>query len=90
MQYPEGIKESNKSEYLFNIFRVSCKDWEWVYTEDIRDILNRYSMHRQGIFSYSQIYDDLPSFWIDCLSLIGSEEQKAILAYRRTHGNKNS
>ena len=66
-------------------YRINCSDWDYIFTERISDLLTRYNMHKQGILSYGNVYDDLPCFWIEALQLMNMEEQKAIKEWHRLH-----
>jgi hypothetical protein len=64
-------------ETLYFRFIIENRDWEYLYTSDIVEIIDRFNMHRQGIFSYSLFYDDLPAIWIDALNTITKAESEA-------------
>lgn len=77
-----------ESEALYITYLIDCSDWEYIYTYDILEIMERYALHKQGIFSFGNIYDDLPSWWVECLMIMKAEERKAQEAWARSHGNK--
>ena len=58
-----------------------------IFTADVMEALQRYKMlNAYGITSYSSDFDHLPCTWIDTLSLIDSEVQKATEAKRKLNG----
>jgi len=64
----------------------------FIYTPFISEILSRFYYHRQGIISYSNIYDELPTWWIEALIIIQDEIPIAEKAYseyiKQKVGNK--
>ena len=50
----------------------------YLYTDSIQDSLARYSFQKKGYISYSNLYDDLPALWVETVSLIDSELEKAM------------
>ena len=53
----------------------------FIYTPFISEILQRYYYHNRGIISFSNIYDELPTWWIDALIIIQNEIPIAQKAY---------
>ena len=78
--------EYDNSEILWAVYWDSIADWEFIYDEPTVDLLNRFAMHKQGVYSYSMIYDELPCLWLDALQLLNAEQQTAQEAYRRIYG----
>ena len=55
-----------------------------IYTHDVVESMQRYKLlNTYGITSYSSDFDSLPCTWIDTLSLIDSEVQRATKAFRK-------
>ena len=49
-----------------------------IYTEEIGEYLMRYRMLNQhNIYSYGNVFDDLPAKWVDVLTIMESEIPKA-------------
>ena len=79
---PEAYR-LNYSEALFNTFLMECSDWAFIFSPDIEEILDRYALHKQGIYSFGQCYDDLPNWWVDAINLLNTEQAKATKAWQR-------
>ena len=83
----ENFLDETDSEKLYFTYLIQCSDWAYIFS-DTEEIFDRYAMHKQGIYSFGQLYDELPNWWVDALNLLNSEEHKAIKARRRIDGNK--
>jgi len=79
----ENFLNETDSEKLYFTYLIQCSDWAFIFDSDIDEIFDRFAMHKQGIFSFGNIYDELPNWWCDALNLLNSEENKAIKARRR-------
>ena len=50
----------------------------YVFTSFIQECLSRYNFQKKGYTSYSNHFDDLPAIWVETVSLIDSELEKAL------------
>ena len=63
-------------------------DASLIFTPDVVEAMQRYKMlNTYGITSYSSDFDFLPCTWVDTLSLIDNEIQRATKAFRKLNGN---
>ena len=56
---------------------MECSDWDFIFTEEVSEWIERYSLHIQGIYSYSNIYDNIPALWLDVLKVFNAEVKEA-------------
>lgn len=84
----EDYLQEDDSEILYFTYLIQSSDWEYIFADDINEIIDRYAMHKQGIFSFGNIYDELPNWWVDALHLLNGEEHKAANARRHIDGSK--
>jgi hypothetical protein len=70
----------NPQELFFD-FRLHCNDFEQVFTPEINEWIHRYNMLKNNnVHSYGSLYDELPAKWVDILSLVENNYQKAMKA----------
>lgn len=59
----------------------------YIFTDHTNEVLTRYNLLKNyQVYSFSQNFDDLPAWWIETISLIDTEMQKAI-EDKKKHGN---
>jgi len=50
----------------------------FVFTPFVQECLSRYNFQKKGYTSYSTHFDDLPAIWVETVSFIDSEIEKAM------------
>ena len=78
---------NNKVVEFLPIDYCLIKHSPFIYTDNIQEILNRYSLFKNyGVISFSNNYDEMPAKWIDALTLIDIELSKAQKEKSRING----
>ena len=62
----------------------------FIYTPFISEILQRYNYLKKGIYSFSNIFDELPNWWIEAIEYIDSQMPEIIKEKQRIEKAKNA
>ena len=76
-QIDEWLLKHNKSE-VYGIDYSFIAHAPYIFTPFIEECLLRYNFQKKGYTSYSTHFDDLPIKWVETVSLIDSEIEKAM------------
>ena len=74
--------DDSTSETLYINYLQTCSDWAFIFTDQIKDWLDRYFALRDGLISYSNIYDNIPVFWLEVVKCLKYEESEFV-TYRK-------
>lgn len=66
------LEREIKDEYtFFGDYCLEIGNFEWIFTDDIRDLLTRFRYFKEyKIPSFSLLFDDLPAYWIDAVEIM--------------------
>lgn len=79
----EWMLNASDSQVLAIDYFTFIKYSPLIFTPEINEYLMRYGLLKNhNIHSYGNVLDDLPAKWVDVLSLIESEYNKATAAKR--------
>lgn len=85
--YTKGKQDAEKwllankatGQELFFDYCLDVSDFEYIFSNDIIDLLRRFRLFAEyQIQSFSNIYDELPAYWIDAIELISYNQKDAI------------
>lgn len=75
--------QNDSSIYACDYIKL-IRNPDFIYTDFTKEVLQRYNLFKNhNVHSFSDTFDKLPAWWIDMLSVLDSEYNKAMIVWQK-------